>query len=201
MSENRPLNLAIFASGSGSNAEKIMQHFNRHHEVNIVAVISNQEKAGVLDRAEKYNVPSHVFSTADFESGSPVLQFLKRHEVDVIVLAGFLLKISADIVTYFPNKILNIHPALLPKYGGKGMYGHFVHEAVINHQETESGISIHLVNENYDEGEVIFQAKCAIHPQMGSKQLAAKVQQLEHQHYPKVIEEYILKLKESIVNS
>lgn len=186
--------LAILASGSGSNAEKIIQYFKSNKEIEIVGILTNNENAGVTARAEKAGIASHIFSTAEFEDGAPVLDFLKTHEVDVVVLAGFLLKISPKIVAQYPDRIINIHPALLPKYGGKGMYGHYVHEAVINNQETESGITIHLVNDEYDAGEIIFQAKCSIHPQMGSKQLSAKVQQLEHQHYPKVIEDFVGKL-------
>jgi len=186
--------LAVLASGSGSNAEKIIQYFKSNKEIEIVGILTNSESAGVIARAEKADVVAQVFSKSDFEEGSPILDFLKSKEVDVVILAGFLLKIAPKIVSQYPDRIINIHPALLPKYGGKGMYGHFVHEAVINNQETESGITIHLVNNEYDEGEIIFQAKCSIHPQMGSKQLAAKVQQLEHQHYPKVIEEFVNKI-------
>lgn len=191
---NSTKKLAILASGSGSNAEKIIQYFKSNKEIEIVGILTNNENAGVTARAEKAGIAYHVFSKSEFEDGAPVLHFLKSHDVDVVVLAGFLLKISPKITAQYPDRIINIHPALLPKYGGKGMYGHYVHEAVINNQETESGITIHLVNDEYDEGEIIFQAKCSIHPQMGSKQLSAKVQQLEHQHYPKVIEDFVGKL-------
>jgi phosphoribosylglycinamide formyltransferase-1 len=156
-------------------------------------VISNNEDSGVFARAEKAGVPFQVFSKYEFEEASSVLAYLRSKNVDFIVLAGFMLKISDAIISQYPNKIINIHPSLLPSYGGKGMYGNHVHEAVINNQEKQSGITIHLVNENYDDGEIIFQAKCDISPQMGSKQLAAKVQQLEHQHFPKVVEEFIEK--------
>jgi phosphoribosylglycinamide formyltransferase-1 len=186
-----PKNIAILASGSGSNAEKIIQYFKNHKEINVTCLITNNENAGAIERAEKANVPSKYFSKSDFEHPALILQYLKSNNVDFIVLAGFLLKIAPEIIAEYPNRIINIHPALLPKYGGKGMYGHYVHEAVIINKEEESGITIHLINENYDEGEVIFQAKCSISPQMGAKQLSAKVQQLEHQHFPKVIEEFV----------
>ena len=186
-----PKNIAILASGSGSNAEKIIHYFKNHKTIKIACVITNNENAGVIERAEKAHVPSKYFSKDDFENPSFLLQYLKSKEVDYIVLAGFLLKIAPEIIAQYPDKIINIHPALLPKYGGKGMYGNNVHESVILNKETESGISIHLVNENYDEGRIIFQAKCDISPQMGAKQLSAKVQQLEHQHFPKIIEEYL----------
>jgi phosphoribosylglycinamide formyltransferase-1 len=188
-----PKNIAILASGSGSNAEKIIQYFKNHKEINVTCLITNNENAGAIERAEKANVPSKYFSKSEFEHPAFILQYLKSNNVDFIVLAGFLLKIAPEIIAEYPNRIINIHPALLPKYGGKGMYGNYVHEAVILNKEEESGITIHLVNENYDEGEVIFQAKCKITPQMGAKQLAAVVQQLEHQHFPKVIEEFVEK--------
>jgi len=188
-----PKNLAILASGSGTNAEKIIHYFKSHQAINVVCVMTNNENAGVIERAEKADIPSQYFSRLDFKNPTRVLQYLKSKEVDYIVLAGFLLKIDPEIITQYPDRIINIHPALLPKYGGKGMYGQHVHDAVILNKETESGITIHLVNENYDEGRIIFQAKCEVSPQMGPKQLAAKVQQLEHQHFPKVIEEFVEK--------
>jgi phosphoribosylglycinamide formyltransferase-1 len=186
-----PKNIAIMASGSGSNAEKIIQYFKNHKAINIACVITNNEKAGAIERAEKAHVPSAYFSKEDFEQPNRIMNYLESKQVDYIVLAGFLLKISPEIIAQYPDKIINIHPALLPKYGGKGMYGNHVHESVILNKETESGITIHIVNENYDEGRIIFQAKCAISPQMGAKQLSAKVQQLEHQHFPKIIEEFV----------
>ncbi|HET8860222.1 phosphoribosylglycinamide formyltransferase [Marivirga sp.] len=186
-----PKNIAILASGSGSNAEKIIHYFKNHKTINIASVITNNENAGAIERAEKAHIPSKYFNKEDFETPHVILQYLKSKEVDFIVLAGFLLKIAPEIVAQYPEKIINIHPALLPKYGGKGMYGNHVHESVILNKETESGITIHLVNDNYDEGRIIFQAKCSISPQMGAKQLSAKVQQLEHQHFPKIIEEFV----------
>ncbi len=186
--------IAILASGSGSNAEKIMNYFKNSQLAEVVCVISNRKTAGVLERAKKAGVEQKVFSKAEFEMQKPVIQYLNQKETDVVVLAGFLLRISPEFVKKFPDKIINIHPALLPKYGGKGMYGHFVHEAVLANKDSESGITIHLVNENYDEGNIIFQAACDINPKMTAEEIAAKVLVLEHQHYPKVIEEYIKKL-------
>ncbi|WP_375579738.1 phosphoribosylglycinamide formyltransferase [Marivirga tractuosa] len=186
-----PKNIAILASGSGSNAEKIIHYFKNHKTINIACVITNNENAGAIERAEKAHIPSKYFTKQDFENPEVILQYLKSKEVDFVVLAGFLLKIAPEIVAEYSDKIINIHPALLPKYGGKGMYGNHVHESVILNKETESGITIHVVNDNYDEGRIIFQAKCDISPQMGAKQLSAKVQQLEHQHFPKIIEEFV----------
>lgn len=184
-------NIAIFASGSGSNAEKIFQHFKGNKEVKVVAVLSNKADAGVIARAEKAGIESRVFTKAEFDNADVVVAYLKQLKVDIIVLAGFLKQLTPKFIASYPNHIVNIHPALLPKYGGKGMYGNHVHEAVVNNGDTESGITIHLVNENYDEGEIIFQSKCDVPAQMGAKQLAATIQQLEHQHYPTVIEKFL----------
>ncbi|WKK82752.1 phosphoribosylglycinamide formyltransferase [Marivirga arenosa] len=189
--------LAIFASGSGTNAEKIMHYFAEQNNIEVACVITNKKNAGVLERASKASVPSIRFPKADFDQPTALIEYLKSKEVDFIILAGFLLKISPQLISAYPDRIINIHPALLPKYGGKGMYGHFVHEAVIDNMEKESGITIHLVNENYDEGRIIFQAKCEVSPEMNPDQLAAKVQQLEHQHFPKVIEEYVNKFEKA----
>ncbi len=182
------------ASGSGSNAEKIMRYFQGSDLAEVVCVISNRKNAGVLQRAEKEEVEHQVFSIQEFNSAEPVLDYLKEKEIDIIVLAGFLLKLSPAIVSSYSDKIINIHPALLPKHGGKGMYGHFVHEAVIENKELESGITIHLVNDEYDNGDIIFQASCSVNEDMTAAQLAAKVQLLEHQHFPKVIEQFIIEL-------
>lgn len=186
--------IAILASGSGSNAEKIANYFKKHPSISCSLMICNKEDAGVFKRFEKYSdIHSAYLSNQKIREGNYLLNLLKTSEIDFIILAGFLLKVPEIVVEAYQERILNIHPALLPKYGGKGMYGHYVHEAVIENKEKESGITIHQVNEAYDEGNIVFQAKCSISPQMGAAQLAAKVQQLEHQHYPKVIEEYILK--------
>lgn len=191
--KERSYNIAILASGSGSNAEKIANYFSNHSSINCTLLVCNKENAGVFKRFEKYpEIQSVHLSSKAIREATELNELLKENDIDYIILAGFLLKIPAAIIENFPHRIINIHPALLPKYGGKGMYGHFVHEAVIDNKETESGITIHEVNEVYDEGTIIFQAKCVISENMNAEQLAAKVQQLEHQHYPKIIEQYIL---------
>jgi phosphoribosylglycinamide formyltransferase-1 len=190
---DRVYNLAILASGSGSNAEKIANYFGESPVIHCSLLISNKAGAGVFERFKKYSyIKPEYLSNNVIRETDALLDLLKSEKIDFIILAGFLLKVPLAIVNAFPQKIINIHPALLPKYGGKGMYGHFVHEAVIKNKEKESGITIHQVNEAYDEGTIIYQAKCAISLKMTAKQLAAKVQQLEHQHYPKVIEQYVL---------
>ena len=184
--------IALFASGSGTNAEKIMQYFDAHEQVEVAMLLSNKAKAGALARAEKFEVATKVFNRSTFYETEEIISLLQDREIDLIVLAGFLWLIPAPLVKAFPNKIINIHPALLPNYGGKGMYGAHVHEAVIQNKEKESGITIHYVNEQYDEGEFIFQASCEISPSDTSTDLAKKVQQLEHEHFPKVIENVLL---------
>lgn len=191
MTENKKTKIAILASGSGSNAEKIINYFKNSQLAEVVCIISNRKNAGVLDRAKNAGIETRVFSKAEFEMDKPILQYLNQKEADIVVLAGFLLKISSEFIKKYPDKIINIHPALLPKYGGKGMYGHFVHDAVLQSKDKETGITIHLVNENYDEGNIIFQASCDLHPEMSAEEIAAKVQVLEHQHFPKVIESFI----------
>jgi len=184
--------IALFASGSGTNAEKIMQYFDAHEQVEVAMLLSNKAKAGALARAEKFEVATKVFNRSTFYETEEIISLLQDREIDLIVLAGFLWLIPAPLVNAFPNKIINIHPALLPNYGGKGMYGAHVHEAVIQNKEKESGITIHYVNEQYDEGEFIFQASCEISPSDSPTDLAKKVQQLEHEHFPKVIENVLL---------
>lgn len=183
-----PLKIALFASGSGSNAENIIQFFLHNSKFEFPAILSNKKDAFVHERARKLNVPSFTFSKDDFSSGETILNFLKEKNIDCIVLAGFLLKIPQNLIDAFPDKIINIHPALLPKYGGKGMYGHFVHEAVAASGDAESGITIHYVNRNYDEGNIIFQAKCPVLPTDSPDMIAEKVHALEYEYFPKVIE-------------
>ncbi|MFV0470892.1 MAG: phosphoribosylglycinamide formyltransferase [Paludibacteraceae bacterium] len=182
-------NIAIFASGSGSNAENIIQYFGNSNRFSFPLIVSNRADAYVHERAKTFGIPSFTFSKEDFLKGDKILQLLDSHRIKFIVLAGFLLKISPTILAAFPNKIINIHPALLPKYGGKGMYGPHVHEAVKAAKERESGITIHYVNENYDEGNIIFQAKCAIDKSDTPNDIATKVHQLEYEYFPKVIGE------------
>jgi phosphoribosylglycinamide formyltransferase-1 len=183
-------NIALFASGSGSNAENIIRYFRDDTNLNFPLVISNKQDAYVHERAKKLGVPSFFYKKNSFENGE-VLAFLLENKIDFIVLAGFLLKVPDNIIQAYPNKIINIHPALLPKFGGKGMYGSHVHEAVVANKETESGITIHYVNENYDEGQVIFQAKCEVLAGDTPEDVAAKVHELEYRYFPEVIKKII----------
>lgn len=180
--------IAIFASGSGSNAENIAHYFSDNPKVKISLILTNNKNAYVLERAKKLGVKSHIFTKQAFLETDNILQFLEENNINWIILAGFLLKIPQNLLKAYPNKIVNIHPALLPKYGGKGMYGENVHKAVVANNETESGITIHLVNENYDEGKIIFQAKCNVLPTDTFKDVAAKIHTLEQAHFPKTID-------------
>ena len=182
------MTIAIFASGSGSNAENIVRYFRGKHGF---LILSNNRDAYVLERARKLGVPTAVFTRRELNETDNVLQILQENKIDFVVLAGFLLKIPLNLIAAYPNKIVNIHPALLPKYGGKGMYGHHVHEAVVANGETESGISIHYVNEHYDEGSIIFQAKCAVLPTDTPEDVAGKVHRLEYEYFPQIIEKVI----------
>ncbi|WP_420150725.1 phosphoribosylglycinamide formyltransferase [Spirosoma sp.] len=189
--------IAIFASGSGSNAEKIAEYFADNTAVEITLIVSNNPKAGVIERARRgfgrrLHIPVLLFDRSTFYDTNRITQLLLNQNIDLIVLAGFMWLMPGDLVRAFPNKIVNIHPALLPKFGGKGMYGHYVHEAVVAAGETESGITIHYVNERYDEGQTIFQANCPVSPTDTPEDVAHKVQILEHLHYPRVIEEVLM---------
>lgn len=184
--------LAILASGSGTNAERFFTYFKDHDQIEIKLLLSNNPEAYVLKRAEKAGVDSKVFDKKQLNEGE-VLRWLKAHKITHLVLAGFLWLIPDNLLKSYPNKIINIHPALLPKYGGKGMYGSKVHEAVKEAQEKETGITIHLVNERYDDGTIIFQSKISLLRADNPEQIAEKVHQLEYQHYPKVVESWILK--------
>jgi len=180
--------IAIFASGAGSNAAEIIDHFRSHDTIRVVLVVSNKPEAGVLDIAGKEHISSLIIEKEPFFRGSAYLEELKEKGVDFIVLAGFLWKVPSALVKAYPGRIINIHPALLPKYGGKGMYGRFVHEAVVEAKETETGITIHYVDELYDHGQVIFQTSIALTPEDTPETVAQKVHRLEHQHFPKIIE-------------
>jgi len=179
--------LAILATGSGSNAEKIMEHFAHSSKGKVVLVAANKTTAGVLARAQKFGVPTLTFTRQELEEGI-LLEKLREAQADWVILAGFLLKVPDELIRAFPNRMVNIHPALLPKYGGKGMYGHHVHEAVKAAGDTESGITIHLVNEHYDEGKIIFQAATSLLPEDSAETIAAKVLALEHRFFAGVIE-------------
>ncbi|WP_026063289.1 phosphoribosylglycinamide formyltransferase [Pedobacter arcticus] len=187
--------IAIFASGSGSNAQKIMEHFKRSNDAEVVLILTNNPDAYVLQRADNFEIPSHIFDRKEFYQTDKVVNLLKNLNIDLVVLAGFLWLIPKDLLTAFPNKIINIHPSLLPKYGGKGMYGEHVHLAVLADKEPESGITIHFVNSEFDEGEVIHQSKFKIDKGDDLKMMKFKVQQLEHLHFPKVIESLLKKMK------
>ena len=182
------MEIAIFASGAGSNAKKIVKHFKSSDYIKIRLIVCNKPEAGVIDIAFQEDIRVLLIEKEHFFRGGAYVTTLKELEIDFIVLAGFLWKIPQALVAAYPNKIINIHPALLPKYGGKGMYGHFVHEAVIANGEKESGITIHYVNENFDEGLPIFQATCPVLPTDTPDTLAARIHQLEHTHFAKVIE-------------
>lgn len=188
--KDSPVNIAIFASGAGSNAQKIIDHFRYSKKARIALVICNKAGAGVLKIAEKEHIPTLLIEKKPFTDHS-YLDDLKSHNIDFIVLAGFLWKVPLDLIRAFPGRIINIHPALLPKYGGKGMYGQAVHESVIGNKEKESGISIHYVDELYDHGNIIFQASCPVLESDNAESLAQRIHKLEHEHYPKVIERLI----------
>lgn len=190
------ISLALFASGAGSNAQKIIDHFKNNASVSVSLIVCNKPGAGVLKIAERENIPSLIIEKEKFLRGNAYADELKEQGIDFIVLAGFLWKIPLALIKAYPNKIVNIHPALLPKYGGKGMYGHHVHEAVITNKEKVSGITIHYVDELYDHGSIIFQAKCAVEENDTAESLAAKIHVLEHANYPQVIETVIGKLKD-----
>lgn len=187
--------LAIFASGSGSNAEKIAEYVAANAAIDVSLILTNNPKAGVIDRARRLHIPVVSFDRQTFYDSERIVELLKNQAIDLVVLAGFMWLIPASLVQAFPQRIVNIHPALLPKYGGKGMYGHFVHEAVVAAGEPESGITIHYVNERYDEGDVIFQASCSVERGDTPDDVARKVQVLEHQYYPKIVEELVSQLQ------
>ncbi|MDR0973198.1 MAG: phosphoribosylglycinamide formyltransferase [Prevotellaceae bacterium] len=183
--------IAIFASGSGSNAENIVRYFNEHPIICVSLIVSNRQDAFVLQRAKQLGIPSVVHPKADWLSGEPVLRTLREHQIDFIVLAGFLLRVPECLLITYPYRIINIHPALLPKYGGKGMYGSRVHEAVVAAHETESGITIHYVNERYDEGIIIRQERCPVTPADTPDDVAERVHALEYRYFPSTIEDVI----------
>lgn len=187
------IKIAIFGSGSGTNAENIMQYFNGNLSIEVALVLSNKADAYILERARLHHIPSAVFTKTDFNNTVELLSLLKEYEVDFIVLAGFLLQIPVDLIHAYPNKIINIHPALLPKYGGKGMYGDRVHEAVIASGDKFSGITIHYIDEHYDSGSIIFQAKCDVLTTDTPNDLATRIHALEYKYFPKVIEDTICK--------
>ena len=186
------LNAAIFASGSGTNAENLMNYFANDPRIKIKLVISNKAEAGVVARAEKHRKTVQIISKEALNNYTEkIIEFLQADKIDLIILAGFLLKIPESFISAFPNKIVNLHPSLLPKYGGKGMYGLNVHNAVIENKEKESGISIHFVNGEYDKGEIILQASCVVSKDETPESLAIKIHDLEYEYFPKAIEKLL----------
>ena len=192
--QNQPINIAVFASGTGSNAEKLIHYFKDSETARVTLVVCNKPGAGVLAIAEKEGIPSIIIDKEAFFRGDGYVPYLKKQGIGFIVLAGFLWKIPPALIEAYPRRIVNIHPALLPKFGGKGMYGQYVHEAVLNAGEVESGITIHYVDENYDNGDIIFQTACPILPGDKPGDIAQRIHQLEHAHYPKVIAELLHRL-------
>lgn len=187
-------NIAVLASGSGTNAEKIFERFADHPSVRVGLLLTNNPQAGALARAARFGIPAKVFDKHTFFHTDQVLRWLQQANIALVVLAGFLWKVPPYLVQAYPGRMINIHPALLPAYGGKGMYGMHVHRAVVAAGEPVTGITIHWVNDRYDEGEVIFQVQCPVEAQDTPEEVAAKVQQLEHQHYPAVIEDLVTQL-------
>ena len=184
--------ICVFASGSGTNAEKIFKYFQDHPTINVALLLSNNAQAYALERAKKFNVAARAFTKEEFKGGVEILNTLQQNKITHIVLAGFLWLIPDYLIHSYPKKIVNIHPALLPKFGGKGMFGLKVHEAVKTSGEKETGITIHLVNDKYDEGEILFQASCPVSESYSPEKIRECVQQLEYENYPKVIEKWIL---------
>ncbi len=183
--------LAVFASGSGTNAERIFERFRDHSSIRVTVLLTNNPNAGAIARAARFNIPVEIFERSALTQTNRVLEKLRSYQVDWIVLAGFMLMVPPGLIDAFPNRIVNIHPALLPAYGGKGMYGMHVHQAVVEAKEEVTGITIHYVNENYDEGAVIFQVSCGVQPYDTAETVAEKVHHLEHEYYPRIIEETI----------
>jgi phosphoribosylglycinamide formyltransferase-1 len=186
------INVAVFASGSGTNAENLIRYFNGHPEIKVCLVLSNRPDAFVLERAKKLHVPAISFSRDDFYHTDKVLQLLSDYQIVRLVLAGFLWLVPDNLLKAFPKHIVNIHPALLPRYGGKGMYGRHVHEAVVANGETTTGITIHQVDAEYDKGEILFQAQCPVVPDDTPETVAAKVHELEYRYFPECVERWCL---------
>ena len=187
-------NIAIFASGNGSNAEEIIRYFEKRSDGHVRLVLTNNQEAKVLERAKRLGVETVTFSRNQFYSTIEILEILNQQKIDLIVLAGFLWLIPGYLLQNFPKRIINIHPALLPKYGGKGMYGSKVHESVIKSGDAESGITIHYVNEFYDDGQIIFQARCPVEPYETVDSLANKIHVLEHKYFPVLVDQVLATL-------
>lgn len=188
-----PCKIALFASGSGTNVENIANYFKNNQQVQISLILCNNPNAYVIERAKKLNIPCLVFNRNQFYNTSIIIDALTNNNIGLIVLAGFLWLVPDNILQAYNNKIINIHPALLPKYGGKGMYGNNVHKAVVANAETKTGITIHYVNSNYDQGQIIFQDTCEVLKTDTAEQVAAKVHALEYQHFPRIIDQIVTK--------
>ena len=186
--------LVIFGSGAGSNAVNICRYFKNSSDIEVVLICTNNKDAFIVDRAKKLNIPIVFTSKTDLLRFDDLAKTLKNYAVDYIILAGFLLKIPSKMISSYPNKIINLHPSLLPKYGGKGMYGSNVHEAVLENKETETGITIHLVNQNYDEGKIIYQESFNLSPDENLESLTTKIHELEQSLFPKIIEKTLFSL-------
>ena len=184
--------IAVFASGSGSNAEEFFKYFSEHQDIRVELLVSNNPKAFALERAKGFGVKTQVLSKSAFEDGDELMSVLKENSISDIVLAGFMLLIPKTVVDAYEGHMFNIHPALLPRFGGKGMYGDHVHQAVLDSSETQSGITIHYVNERYDEGGIISQVTCPVMEDDDVESLAKRIHKLEHRHYPRVVESVIL---------
>ncbi len=186
--------LAIFASGSGTNAENITSYFKNNMNIKVSLILSNKKNAKVLDKAKKLDIPTFIFNKKDFFETDKISKKLSLESIDFIILAGFLLKVPKNLIAQYPNRIINIHPSLLPKYGGKGMYGMNIHHSIIKNKEEKSGITIHFIDENFDEGEIIFQNEIEINKNDTAEGLAQKIHLLEYKYFPKVIEKIVSKL-------
>lgn len=187
----KQLYLAVLASGNGTNAEEIFKYFKDHSSISVQGLLTNNPKAHVIKRATRNNIPCRIFNREEFTNGGKILRTLQQWNIDAIILAGFLWLIPEYLIDQYQNRILNIHPALLPQFGGKGMYGMYVHQAVLDSGQKESGITIHLVNKHYDKGTIIFQERCTIDAQDTPETLAGKIHILEHRFYPQVIEQWL----------
>jgi phosphoribosylglycinamide formyltransferase-1 len=194
-------NIAILASGTGTNAENIIKYFSNKNTAKVSLVLSNKRQAPVLKRAEAHNIRTVFFEHKEFYVTGKVLRYLLLYKIDFIVLAGFLWLVPENIIEQYAERIINIHPALLPSYGGKGMYGEVVHKSVLANKDKESGITIHYVNKSYDKGDIIFQTRCKVDPSDTASSLAEKVHALEYLHYPKIIEDIVVKLPDLLIKS
>lgn len=183
--------IVIFASGSGSNAERIIEYFEKKGGVEVVMILTNNPQAGVIERGRRLGVPTLIFDRKTFTQTDKIVEILRYQAVDWVILAGFLWLVPQNIIRAYHNRIINIHPALLPKYGGKGMWGHHVHQAVVDNREKESGITIHMVDEKYDEGKVIFQASCSVDENDTAETVAQKIHLLEYEHFPVIIDKVV----------